>query len=239
MRRIVLALLAFALTVWSSGVVSGQGSPDVAAAEVLVRQHYFEGIPYQAARGLTPDAVARLAEMLESPEDAPYRANIVMALGLSGQPGAYEALAAYAEREPEGQIEGTESRARLVIPFAMGHLAQRDQRALGFLVRAAQPSARTPRWRHRRLRNARLGSLLRRGAITGLAIAGRPEAGAVLRALARQTESPQVGPQGAGTRSSAGSSRARLRRHLDEALTLHSRVSSEGAVRVFGRNPRR
>jgi hypothetical protein len=234
----VLALLAFALTVWSFGVVAGQENPDVMAAEVLVRQHYFEGIPYEAARELTPEAVVRLAEMLESPEDAPYRANIVMALGMSGQPGAYEALAAYADQSPEGLIEGTESRARLVIPLAMGHLAQRDQRALGFLVRAAQPDARAPRWRHRRLKSARLGGLLRRGAITGLAIAGRPEAGAALRVLSRQTTAPRTRLQGA-VPPFAANSRAKLRRHLDEALELHSRVSREGAARVFGRKARR
>jgi hypothetical protein len=231
----VSALLTFSIALSSAGDAPAQEDAGVAAAEALVRQHYFEGIPYEPARALTPAGVARLAEMLENPEDGPYRANIVMALGLSGQARAYEALAAYAARASEGQLEGPESRARLVIPLAMGHLAQSDDRALAYLVQAARAPGRAPRWAHRHLRGPRLGALLRRGAITGLAISGRAEAGGLLRALERQAEAPEGGPQGA--RSSAA--RRKLRHHVDRAKTLHSRVASEGPRGVFGGASRR
>ena len=201
----------------------GQAEP--AAAEVLVRRWYFEGLPYEDARALTPAGVARLAEMLTDPAEAEYWANIVAALGMSGNSSAFPALARFAASPPEGGVASAEYRARLALPLALGHLARSDARAFALLVEQARDPPASPSWRYRHLRGARLATLLRDTAITGLGISARPEAKDLLRELADRAAADPGTPDA-------------LRAHLGESLALHRRVSEEGAEKVFGHSAR-
>ncbi len=45
----------------------------------------MKGLPYFAARNLTPAGIERLVEMLRDPAEAEHRENIVMALGIRGR----------------------------------------------------------------------------------------------------------------------------------------------------------
>ncbi len=196
---------------------------EVELAQKLVRAHYFEGLPYSRARELTAADVDVLVEMLEDPTEAEYHANIVMALGISGSPQAYSALAQFHEDSPEGEVDAAEYRARRALPLAMGHLARSDSRAFGFLVRLVrgETTLQAPGWRYRHLARERLEGVLRRAAITGLAISGRLEALAVLREL---DERSRADPAATGE----------LRTHIRETQEFANRVIREGPDRVFG-----
>ena len=195
---------------------------EVAFAEELVRAHYVEGLPYAEARELTPADVERLIEMLRDSGEAEHHENIVMALGISGEPHAYPALVAFDDTDLEGEVGAAQYRARRAVPLAMGHLADTDSRALQFLLAAArrEESESAPRWRYQYLRGAKLAGILRRAAITGLAMSGQPEAAAALRDLG---ERARLDP----------SATSELRIHFGAAEQLCDRVAREGPDRVF------
>ncbi len=188
----------------------------------LVRAHYVEGLPYAEARDLTLAGIERLIEMLRDPAEAEHHENIVMALGISGAPKAYPALVEFQNWEVEGEVNAAEYRARRALPLAMGHLARTDPRALGFLLEAARREGpeSAPRWRYLYLRDQKLAGILRRAAITGVAMSGRPEAVAALRDLG---ERAHLDPN----------STYELLIHLGEAQRLCDRVEREGPDRVF------
>jgi hypothetical protein len=192
-----------------------------AAAEALVRTVWFEGLPYEKARQLSPEGVERLAQMLEDPAEAEHHVNIVVALGMSESPRAYPALERLAAREPRGEVDRTEYRARNALPFALGHLARADRRALGLLQRELARST-PPAWRYRHLAGERLRGQLERGTITGLGMSGLPEVEGMLDAVSQ--------------RATRGRD-PRLAAHVARARALRARVASEGAARVFGGRP--
>ncbi len=192
-------------------------------AEELVWADYVEGLPYVEARELTPAGVERLIEMLRDPAEAEHHENIVMALGISGAPQAYPALVAFGDEEVEGEVGAAAYRARRALPLAMGHLARTDPRALRFLLEAARREGpeSAPRWSYLYLRDQRLAGILRRAAITGVAMSGQPDAVAALRALGeRVRDDPSTTDE--------------LRVHVREAERLCDRVFREGPDQVFG-----
>ena len=156
--------------------------------ESLVRALYYEGLPEERARQIGPAGAARLAEMLSDPQESRAQANILMALGLAGQPGALEAIRGWAARLPhEGEIDRDTFRAWQALPFALGHLARRDRRALAMLEAGLE--AAPPGWTFRHHHGPRLHRLARRSAAMSLALTGLPEAGEVLdRALQNETD---------------------------------------------------
>jgi hypothetical protein len=161
--------------------------------------------------------------MLDDPAEAEYHANIVMALGISGDPQVYPALIRFHERRPEGEVDSAEYRARRALPLAMGHLAQSDPRAFEFLLEAARAEGpgSAPRWSYLYLRDEKLAGILRRAAIRGVAMSGRTEAAAALEELeARARDDPAATEE--------------LRTHIHEARGFCERVTREGADRVFG-----
>ncbi len=192
-------------------------------AEKLVRADYVEGLPYAEARELTLAGVERLVEMLRDPAEVEHHENIVMALGISGAPRAYPALVVFQDTEVEGEVDAAEYRARRALPLAMGHLARTDPRALRFLLAAARREGPepAPRWSYLYLRDQKLAGILRRAAITGVAMSGRPKAVAALHALGeRARDDPSTTDE--------------LRVHVREAERLCDRVVREGPARVFG-----
>jgi len=199
---------------------AGATEAGVAAAEALVRTQYHEMLPLERARALTPAAIARLAQMLADPAEQPHRANIVMALGMSGGEGAYEALAAYASQIPSGEVDADEYRAQLALRGAMGHLAASDSRALRHLIRELRHDTEPVGWSYRHLDGARLRQLLRRAAATGLGISGQPAAAAELQRLkARADRRPDESEN--------------WRQHLESVRALCERVERRGRLRVF------
>jgi hypothetical protein len=189
-RHHLLAALAAVLLGWAltlAAVTTAQANPSVEAAEALARNTFYEGVPAEDARALESAGIERLIEMLGDPDEAPHHAQILEVLGMTGRRGVYAAVSAAAAEEPTGEVDRDERRKRVAVLVALGHLARRDDRALADLQAAAQAeSAATPSPRHaaRRGAYARLGSLMRRSAVSALANSGRAEAHATLRRLA-------------------------------------------------------
>src|SRR5262245_98244 len=210
------AILSIALLL--GGALPLRADDGVAAAEALVRAVWFEGLPYEQARALTPAGVQRLAEMLDDPAETEHRVNIVVALGMSENPQAYPALEKLWRNEPRGEISRSDYRARNALPFALGHLARADRRALALLERELARSA-APSWSYHHLSGERLRAQLERGSVTALGETGLPAADRLL--------------DGVALRAARTGDRA-LAAHVAQARLLSGRVAREGAARVFG-----
>ena len=194
MRRVkrgAAALAALCLT----GVPQAAAATSAEAAEDLVRQVYYEGVPEQPARALGPEAATRLAELLADPAETRWHVNAAMALALSGQPAAYDALAAVGERGGDGELTPAEYRLRIALPRAMGVLAQRDDRALAWLIARASQPARDPGWSYGALHGPRLARQMRLDAVSGLGISERREARALLQRLAAEADGDPAVPE--------------------------------------------
>ena len=211
----ILLSLCAGTAVWAA-----EASIDVLRAERLVQVRYHEGVPFEEAHALSAVGVSRLIEMLPDPEYTQHRSNIVLALGMSGRPGAYEALERYASQDPHEPVTATEYQARMNVPPAMGHLARQDDRALRYLLWSVREYPQPTRWTYQHLDGERLARLLRRAAVSGLGISGRPDASRELRGLlSRAKHERGVGSKWLG--------------HLENTIGLCDRVRSEGPLQVF------
>lgn len=224
--RFILVCLLSAVAVCAAAAAQAQ-LVSVDEIEARVRQVYFEGYPVTDRDPLGPTAVERLGEMLRDPADEPYWANIVLALGASENSDAYRQLADFAANRPEGEASSPVYQARVSLPVALGNLAHRHPSALGLLEEMARDAGLEPGWSFQSLEGASLAGALRRSAITGLAVSGRPEAAAVLADLASR----------AAAESAESAELDELLQHLAFAQTLHSRAASQGPASVLGRRP--
>jgi hypothetical protein len=212
---VAVALLA------ATGSASADAGGDAAAAAALVREIHYEGLPYERARAITPAGAARLAELLNDPAERAHAANAVLALGIAAQPGAFEAIAGAAEHGSSGGVDRATYRLRTAIPIAMGHLARSDDRALAWLVARAETRGADPGWWSGPFAGQRLADQLRRRAIDGLALSGRPEAAALLQRIALE-----------GGRRAAGGD-PELAAQIETASAVHARIAAHGADAVL------
>lgn len=214
------------------GVAFATAQDSGEAVELRVRQIYFEGYPVTASGRLESIAVERLGEMLRDPIEEPYWSNIVLALGASENSDAVRHLADFAARRPSGEVSSAVYQAQVSLPVALGQLAHSQPAAFG-LIEAMARDARLERgWRFQSLSGASLAGSLRRSAITGLAVSGRPEVAAVLSDLEARTATSASAASGV-VADQAG----QLLRHLEFARTLHERVVSDGPASVLERRP--
>jgi hypothetical protein len=179
----------------------------VEETEELVRAAYFEGMPEEAATRIGPAGAARLVEMLDDPEERSSHGQIMLALGLGGSPSALAAIETWIAEPRLGEIDRETFRAWQALPFALGHLARSDPRALQRLETLM--NAEAPDWTFRRFHGARLRRLARDSAATSLAETGLPEARRMLDRVRRNT------------------SDARFEEHLREARALHAERARE------------
>ena len=180
----------------TQGAAAQAGGPmsrvlTVAETETFARRVDFEGMDEQEASRIGAEGAARLVEMLGDPDEKPHHARILLALGISGGEGAFEAISDWAGQRPAGgELDRSEFRAWQVLPFALGKLAHRDPRALSRL--AACFDAEAPAWTFRHFKGARLQTLERRAAVVALAETGTPEALRVLDAVERRASDPAL-----------------------------------------------
>ncbi len=199
-RRLLSALLIAWLALGGTGAADRAAAqsaavPDgelgVEATEDLVRQIHYEGLPEAEAARIGAAGAARLAEMLADPEEKASHGRILLALGIAGQPGAYEAMMAWvAAQPPAGEVDRDRFRAWQILPFALGRLAARDPRAIERL--AACFDAGPPAWTFRHFGGERLRALERRAAAGALAETGLPAAQRVLDAVERRAGDPAL-----------------------------------------------
>jgi hypothetical protein len=185
-------------------------------ADRLASAVYFEGVPFVEASDLSDTDVARLIELLDDPAEIRQHPNILVLLGMSGSPAAFDSIADYALRGSSGELDRLEFRSQRSIAYGMGHLARVDGRALAWLIRAAKGADGAPQRSFRQMNPERVARMMREGAISGLALSARP---AAARALSEIIATPGADP--------------RLIGHGNEALVLHGRISREGPASVL------
>jgi len=216
-RTLTSLSLAVAMLLAVAASAAPQASdPAASRADSVAAGIYFEGVPLADASDLSDADVARLIELLRDPTELRQHANILVALGMSGSPAAFDAIADYAQSSASGELDRLAFRARRSIAYAMGHLARADGRALAWLIRAATDENAAATQSFRQLDPARFARLMREGAITGLALSGRPEAARVLAAIIAKP-----------------GSEPRIAERAQQALSLHARISSEGPAAVL------
>lgn len=193
----------------------------VPETEALVRASYFEGMPEAAAARIGPAGAERLVEMLGDSEERQNHAQILLALGLCGSPDAMTAIldwkvgldaaasTQFAAAPPSVEIDRDRFKAWQALPYALGHLARFDDRAVAELE--ILTDAEAPQWTFRHYTSAHLHDLARRGAATSLALTGLPEA---RRAL---------------DRASRNLSDVRFAEHLMALRVLHAERARERA----------
>jgi hypothetical protein len=179
--RVLLVLVFFLVSMQSVAVAQ---MLTVAETEALVRAGYFEGMPEDDAARIGPAGAERLVEMLLDPAEGRSHNQILLALGLCGSPDALTAILDWsAAVDGVRTLDRNTFKAWQALPYALGHLARSDRRAVGHLE--ILMNAEAPSWTFRHYTGARLVDLARRAAATSLALTGLPEAG---RALDRAGE---------------------------------------------------
>ncbi len=212
MLSIAIASLCF----FASNASAEPRDSEVSRADQLASAVFFEGVPFEEASDLSDADVARLIELLNDPAEIRSHPNILVALGMSGSPAAFDAIADYALRGSSGELDRLEFRARRSIAYGMGHLARVDGRALAWLAQAATDASAAPQQSFRQIGPERVAQMMRRGAITGLALSARPAAARVLtQIIATPGADPGIVEYG------------------NEALLLHERMSREGPASVL------
>jgi hypothetical protein len=205
--RSILVLSAVVLFVFSAeGMVVAQ-MLTVPETEALVRASYFEGMPEERAARIGPAGAERLIEMLLNPEEGPNHNQILLALGLSGSPDALAAILDWtaildgaealdgaatneiATLDEVATLDRDTFKAWQALPYALGHLARFDRRAVVHLD--ALMNAKAPSWTFRHYRGARLRDLARRSAATSLALTGLPEARSALDRAGGRASDPR------------------------------------------------
>lgn len=237
-RRILsLALAAACAPMAALAAAAEPGLLGPAEAEALVRAVHFEGLPYDRASRISDAGAARLAELLRDPGAARWHAHALVALGLSGRPAAFPAIAGYLARarapvdlppSERDALAAATFRAERVVPDAMGHLARVDDRALSWLAVAIVRPTRPRDWPRPLAGEAGERWLVRR-AMTGLALSGRPAARDILRFL--RDARPGAAP--AALRAALSDPDRDLASHLRECLDLHDRIARRGAAAVL------
>lgn len=205
-RTLSIAVACLALVL--AGATSAQ-TLSIEETEQLVRATYFEGMPEEEATRIGPTGAARLVEMLADPEERSSHGQIMLALGLCGSPSALAAIETWIAQPRVGEVDRKTFRAWQALPFALGHLARSDPRALRRLETMMNEAA--PEWTFRRYRGARLRRLERDSAVTSLAETGLPEARQML------------------DRASQNASDAQFEQHLRDARALHAERALEVA----------
>jgi hypothetical protein len=213
-RTLSVAIAALCLS--ASAPAAEPRSSEASRADRLASAIYFEGVPFEEARDLSDRDVARLIELLDDPAEIRKYPNILVALGMSGSPAAFDAIANYASSGSSGELDRLEFRARRSIAYGMGHLARVDGRALAWLTQAATNVSAAPRQSFRQIDSERIARMMRRGAITGLALSAQP---AAVRVLDEIIATPGAEPG--------------MVEHGNEALLLHRKMSREGPASVL------
>jgi len=221
MKRVLRALSMLSIAIaslcfFASNAAAEARDFEVSRADQLASAVFVEGVPFEEASDLSDADVARLIELLDDPAEIRSHPNILVALGMSGSPAAFDAIADYALRGSSGELDRLEFRARRSIAYGMGHLARVDARAFAWLTQAATDANAAPQQSFRQIGPERMAQMMRRGAITGLALSARPAAAQILAGI---SATPGADP--------------RVVEYSNEALLLHGRLSREGPESVL------
>lgn len=181
----------------------------------LVTEHYPAGLPYTQAQAFGPAAVTELAAILSQKELESYWTNAVQMLGFLAEPAGVPVLMDFFSAR-HGELSVDAFRAILLVPQALGFIANRDDRqALDLLSAFAREVGSYPQASYGHYEGDELREALGRVAVQGLGLSGKPEALAVLQSLMAD-----------GARESWSD-------NLQAAIELHVRVNSEGIAGIY------
>jgi HEAT repeat protein len=157
-----------------------------------VRKTYIHGIPYAEARALGPQAVPTLVRILSDPDQEMHWANAAVVLGLVGGDEAVAPLISFIRRGAD-RLSDIGYKAKTSAVIALGYAANGSSQpvALQFLSDGLGPGGwRALNWYPPGGDTALRDDALAEASILGLALSGRPEAVAPLRAVAKPSLLP-------------------------------------------------
>jgi hypothetical protein len=193
----------------------------------FVRQIFIHGVPFEEASRYGADAVPVLVEMLNDPAEQPYWANIVVVLGMTGEPEAVDPLIEFIEAGEAAGLSREHYTAKTSALMALGYIinATGDEQALDYLRASVNPET----WAAKDVGVAPYQtSLVERDydlskfAILGLALSGHPEALEILRSLQQPAET-----------EAQRAFQAQVTDVLSGALEEHRKVSEEGLAEYY------
>jgi hypothetical protein len=157
----------------------------------FVRPMYFEGLPIEESFRFGGDSVPLLLEMLHDPLEETHWGNIVVLLGIIGDPRAFDSLIGFLEQPVTGELSRAHYKAKTAVLPALGFLLNKqptNQKALIYLQESLDPSS----WGKRQLRwtlgpsqggGSARDLKLTKMAIMGLGLSGHPNAMRALQSL--------------------------------------------------------
>jgi hypothetical protein len=213
-----------AFTGQAQGAANSHGGTPKPGIVEFVHRTYAEGIPFEVASSYSREDAQKLIAMLESPDEKPYLTNIVVTLGMIGDPAAVQPLRSFIEKG-EGYIDPQTLRAKTSALIALGYVVNRhnDESALTYLAQGLNPK----NWRDKNLKWTLRGaedaeqrniSLIKASAL-GLGISGTPEAATALNSA--QFTIRAVDP----TASSA------VNPVIEHALSVNKTIQHEGLLK--------
>jgi hypothetical protein len=220
----MIRILLLLIMVWPVAGLAQSDEEINARVDDLVHKHYMDGIPYEQAHALGPDALPYLFELLNNPDEKLFWTNVVVTIGFIEDPSAVEPLIAILE-ETEGDVDGATFRALISVPYALGCIAAGgDDRAIGYLGdNIAEPLNRNLKWN---FRGKPVAEVIAEQSVMGLAVSGRPEARQRLKAM--QAETARKGVQ---------ETRRFRTDTVPQGLMLMDRIDARGRAAVL--NPHR
>ncbi len=162
----------------------------------VVDTDFLAGVPSGVMEDLSSEAVGDLVEMLDAPEFAGRRRNVVRMLGFTKNAAACDVLEARVSG-PAGEVDFDGLAVACESILAVGRLAAHDPNgeALRWLMAGCDPAtwqARGVDWHYRAHGVEAIRNLLARVSIKALGISGHDDALAHLRSLTSEEFSPQV-----------------------------------------------
>ncbi len=107
----MLSIAIASLCLFAFNAAAEPRDSEVSRADQLANAIFFEGVPFEEASDLSDADVARLIELLDDPAEIRAHPNILVALGMSGSPAAFDAIADYALRGSSGELDRLQFRA--------------------------------------------------------------------------------------------------------------------------------
>jgi hypothetical protein len=195
----------------------------------FVRQVFIHGVPYEEASKYDASAVPALLEMLRDPAEQAHWANIVVVLGMIGDPRAVDPLIALIEAHaPPSGLSREHYAAKTSALMSLGYLVNKsgDRKALDYLKSGIAPTT----WAAKDISGTApfQGSLSERNrdfskfAILGLALTGHPEAAEALRQL-----------QAPSTSAATREFQAQVGDVIVEALRENQKISEQGLMNYY------
>jgi hypothetical protein len=222
MKYFVTCVLLLIIALCPAGSPAQTGADIKTSVDDLVGKHYFDGIPYQVAHALGPEALPYLFELLGDPGRKPFWVNIIVTMGFVEDPSAVARLIALLE-DTQGEVDSFTFRALLSVPYALGCIAGGgDVKALQYLADSVKAPPNV-RWS---FQGKPVADLIVEQSVMGLGISGRPEAWRLLTDLKAK-----------GEEKTAAEAGTRFPGNVAQALALMDRIATKGRPAVL--NPKR